>query len=142
MAKIKIEDYSGQRNPMASVDNRQHEVSIKSGGLVPYKVCLVEVCSFTFIFHSVVQAELCLEYYSRKTRPSTRLTVGGGNGNCADHWELQRWFEQLPLYLLEEPKRLKVMAALERAVMEYRKHPSANTGTAKPDLFGRSFPQD
>ena len=34
----------------------------------------------------------------------------------ADHWEIQRWFEQLPMYLLEELKRVKVVKALERAL--------------------------
>jgi hypothetical protein len=41
-----------------------------------------------------------------------RLSVPGD----MDHWEAERWFERLPMYLLEEPKRLKVIKALERAL--------------------------
>jgi hypothetical protein len=33
-----------------------------------------------------------------------------------DHWEAQRWFEQLPMYLLEDAKRKKVVAALQKAL--------------------------
>jgi hypothetical protein len=32
------------------------------------------------------------------------------------HWEAQRWFERLPMYLLEEPKRRKVVLALRQAL--------------------------
>ena len=39
------------------------------------------------------------------------MSIGGG-----DHWEYQRWFELLPMYLLEEPKRRKVVAALSEAL--------------------------
>jgi len=31
-------------------------------------------------------------------------------------WEVERWFERLPLYLLEEPKRKKVLQALTHAL--------------------------
>jgi hypothetical protein len=31
-------------------------------------------------------------------------------------WEVERWFERLPMYLLENPKRLKVVDALGKAL--------------------------
>jgi hypothetical protein len=31
-------------------------------------------------------------------------------------WEIERWFERLPMYLLEEPKRRKVVKALTKAL--------------------------
>ncbi|HLJ46713.1 MAG TPA: hypothetical protein VKU01_11930 [Bryobacteraceae bacterium] len=76
----------------------------------------VRVCSFTFDFQSLDQLEACLVYYRQKIRPSSiipseRFTDYGG-----DSGEAQRWYERLPMYLLEEPKRKKVVAALERAV--------------------------
>ncbi len=102
--------------------------------LVPWKVCLVNVCGFTFTFHSLNQLRLCLDYYSREHHPSSRLqvydqTLGG------DHHETQRWFEKLPQYLLEKPKRQKVVAALQEALEEFSKVPGAETGTAMKPLY-------
>ena len=31
-------------------------------------------------------------------------------------WEVERWFERLPMYLLEEPKRQKVLKALHKTL--------------------------
>lgn len=58
---------------------------------------------------------MCLEYYSEKIHPSSRRsdTLGG------DHWEFQRWFERLPMYLSEAPKRQKVVKALAKALEEF-----------------------
>jgi hypothetical protein len=77
----------------------------------PKNVLMVHVASFTFHFLSVPQIQDCLAYYSRNIHPSSRISVGS-----ADHWEVQRWFELLPMYLLEEPKRVKVVKALEQAL--------------------------
>ena len=116
------------------IDNEQFVRYKHTGGLTPYKVCVVDVYGFQFIFHSTVQVELCLDYYSRKIHPSSRLPVykeylGG------DHWETQRWFEKLPLFLLEKIKRQKVIATLARALDEYRRHPGTITGTQKPNIW-------
>jgi hypothetical protein len=81
---------------------------------VPRNIYFVSVCSFTFEFQSLDQLRLCLEFYSRKIHPSTRLDIG-----AADHWECERWFERLPLYLREEPKRLQVVSALQRALDDF-----------------------
>jgi len=72
---------------------------------------MVRVASFTFHFFSIAQIRDCLAYYSQRVHQSSRVSVG-----AADHWEVQRWFERLPMYLLEERKRVKVVKALERAM--------------------------
>jgi hypothetical protein len=116
MAKIwkEVFDASRHSNKMWVVDS----VPYPKATFVPRWVFFVRVCSFTFEFHSLKQIEACLEYYSQKIHPSSRLPVytesyGG------DHWETQRWFEQLPMYLLEEPKRQKVMKALASALEQF-----------------------
>lgn len=136
VATILIEDFDALKhpNPMIWVDNAQSERSAHVGNLVPYKVCIVRVCGFRFIFHSLMQLELCLEYYRLEHRPSTRLPVHTG-AYGGDHWETQRWFERLPQRLLQKSKRPIVVAALERAVAELGQHRSAHTSTVKPELF-------
>jgi len=136
MAKITITDYVENEYPnhMRWIDNEQQERYARSGGLAPYKVCLVDVCGFRFIFHSVMQIELCLDYYSRQPQPTSRLPVHTQNLG-GDHWETQRWFEKLPMFLLEKSKRPRVLAALERALAEYSTAPGAITSTAKPEVW-------
>ena len=88
--------------------------------LASREVWYVRVCSFTFEFQTIEQLEACLAYYQQKIRPSSRIPrerlpdYGGDSGEC------QRWFERLPMYLLEEPKRKKVVAALEKALKEWQ----------------------
>ena len=79
-----------------------------------HKVVFVRVCDFDFELHDRVQLDACVRYYSRKIRPSGRLPVYTENLG-GDHTETQRWFDRLPLYLREEPKRLKVLKALSHA---------------------------
>jgi hypothetical protein len=82
----------------------------------PYTTWYVRVCSFTFVFTNIQQLEACLEFFSQKTRPSSRIPYrnlkpyldAGLRG-----WEVQRWFDRLPMYLLEESKRQKVIKALQ-----------------------------
>src|SRR5262245_33978029 len=130
MARITIEDFDPKLhgNPMWYIDDAQRERHLRAPTIVDHKVCLVRVCGFTFIFHSLTQLRLCLEYYSLEHQPSSRLPVydqdlGG------DHWETQRWFEKLPQFLLEKPKRSKVITALKKALEQYSKVPQAATGT-------------
>jgi len=136
MANIRLEEFDALRHPHPMyVDHAQSDRKSRTGTLVPYKVCLVDVCGFEFIFHSVMEIELCLEYYRRPHHPSSRLPVETGNYG-GDHGETQRWFEKLPNYLLEKSKRPKVVSALERALARYRQQEGADTGTAKPSLYG------
>jgi len=111
MAKIWKEelDWSRHSNQMdAPVDYPP-----KFGGLRRW-VYFVRVCSFTFEFHSIEQIKASHDYYSQKVHPSSRMDIG-----AADSWEMQRWFERLPMYLLEEPKRQRVVKALTSALKEF-----------------------
>jgi hypothetical protein len=130
MARITIEDFDAMRhgNLMWYIDDAQRERYQRAPMIVPYRVCLVSGCGFRFIFHSLPQLRLYLEYYSLEHQPSSRLPVGG------DHWESQRWFDKLPQFLLEKPKRLKVVAALRKALERYSEMPEAETGTLKKPL--------
>lgn len=98
--------------------------------LIPDWIYHVEVCGFTFRFRSLAEIEEYLDYYRQKIHPSSadgadrpgRLYERDSNGNRVwsfhpgDHWERQSHFDELPLYLREEPKRRKVVKALERAL--------------------------
>jgi len=80
--------------------------------LIANEMVFVDVASFTFRFVSLRQLNDYLAYYGKKIHPSSRL---GGPGLSVDVWETLRWNETLPMYLLEEPKRQKVVKALTKA---------------------------
>jgi len=92
-----------------------HDVSPNSQ-LVPVYTYFVQVCGFTFRFGSVAQITPVIEYYQQIIRPSTRRDT---THNAFERDVAQRWFERLPGYLREEPKRQKVVKALERARDEF-----------------------
>jgi hypothetical protein len=101
------------REPIKSEDGKQN--------LIPRSVIVVEVVSFTFRFADVSQLQKCIAYYKTKTRPTSRIPAKelaaelGEDWRELRGWEVERWFERLPMYLLEEPKRQKVLKALEKA---------------------------
>jgi hypothetical protein len=82
-------------------------------------VWYVRVCSFTFEFTHPDQVDTCLEYYSQKIRPTSRIPASDLHLYGGDSGEVQRWFDRLPMYLLEEPKRQKVVQALTQAKLEW-----------------------
>jgi len=94
-----------------------HDVS-PDEKLLPAYTYFVSVCGFTFRFGSVAQITPVLDYYSRKVRPSSRLP--DSEWLRAEHDVAQRWFERLPAYLLEEPKRVLVVRALQEALQEFK----------------------
>jgi hypothetical protein len=110
MARIWVEQYTGSGVP---IDYWGHSPTPRAEdrNLVPRNMLMVAVASFTFRFVSVEQIRDCLSYYEQKTHPSSRIAARGG-----DHWEFQRWFERLPMYLLEDAKRTKVVKALRKAL--------------------------
>ena len=112
MAKVWKEQYDPQKHAdrMSGVPAESRPQS----SLIRRWVYFVRVCSFTFEFHSIEQVKLCAEYYSQKIHPSSRRDIGG-----ADHWEMMRWYEMLPMYLLEEPKRIRVVKALKAAIEQF-----------------------
>ena len=93
-------------------------------GSHPEQTYFVRVCSFTFRFTNLKQLQLCRAYYQQKVRPSSRLPYSairefietGQRGR-----EVQRWFDRLPMHLLENGKRERVCSALERAHREWSK---------------------
>jgi hypothetical protein len=96
---------------------------IPSRGPVPqsletHRVYFVRVCSFTFEFHSIQQIRECLAFFSRKVRPSSRASLAG---LCPgfEHWEAQRWFDRLPMRLLEERRRVPIAQALSQALERF-----------------------
>ncbi|SRR6266446_797471 len=126
MARIWKEPYdrAKHRNRMRGVEGvaRDH---YRAPTIVDADVYFVRVCSFTFEFHSIAQIEMTLAYYARKIQPSSRADI---SNLCPgfEHWEAQRWFEQLPLYLREEPKRLKVVAGLQEAIKTFKPNATPN----------------
>lgn len=86
--------------------------------LVKRWVYFVTVCSFTFQFQSVAQIEECLAFFTEKLHPSSLRP-----GVTLEHY-WQRWYERLPHWLFEEPKRIQVVKALQAALTEFAgKHP-------------------
>src|ERR1700722_13789291 len=104
ISKISVEGHGGQAN------------------LIPRHVIVVRVASFAFRFKGVGGLRECIRYYEKKTRPSSRIAARtlaaelGEDWREQRGWEVERWFERLPMYLLEEPKRQKVLKALKEAL--------------------------
>ena len=95
---------------------------LPSPNLASCEVILVRVASFTFRFTTTKQLRECIDYYERKTHPSSRIPAKviaadiGPDWRELRSWEVERWFERLPMYLLEEPKRQKVLKALHKTL--------------------------
>jgi hypothetical protein len=91
-------------------------------GLAPQHIIVVRVASFAFSFETVERLRECIQYYEKKTHPSSRIAAKtlaadlGEDWRGLRGWDVERWFERLPMYLLEEPKRQKVLKALSKAL--------------------------
>jgi hypothetical protein len=94
-----------------------------TANLAPREIVLVRVASFTFRFTTTKQLRECIEYYEQKTHPSSRIPAKviaadlGPDWRELRGWDVERWFERLPMYLLEEPKREKVLKALHKTLL-------------------------
>jgi hypothetical protein len=90
--------------------------------LLPQRDILVRVASFTFRFVDIEHLRECLAYFQQKIHPSSRVSAKrlaadiGEDWRTQRSWEIERWFERLPMYLLEEPKRQKIVKALGEAL--------------------------
>ena len=71
------------------------------------RMYFVAVSGFTFQFVSLEQLRECLKWFRQKIHPSTRLP----DIHLEHYW--QRWHERLPKGLNKEPKRQKIITALE-----------------------------
>ena len=113
MAKIWSEIFDPRKhgNPMSPIPGIPERDRLQSASLQTHRMFFVRVCSFTFSFQSLEQLQACFDYYDRKIQPSSRMSTNG-----ADTWECLRWFERLPLFLREEPKRQRVVKALREAL--------------------------
>jgi hypothetical protein len=75
----------------------------------------VEVCRFTFAFFSLDMIRRYRDFYAAEVLPSSRLSGPlWSPAGCN-----QRWFERLPLRLRKEPRRRRVVRALDRALAEF-----------------------
>lgn len=81
-----------------------------------YKLC-VEVCGFTFVFHSRDQLIETRDWFQAKVHKSTRLP--DGPWLRAEHDVAQRWYERLPAHIKKGSKRAKVVKALNIAINKY-----------------------
>lgn len=103
MARIWIEPYNAQSGPPIEyrrcTDSDAHH---RAPTLVSLNVLSVDVASFTFRIFCEQQVRDCLAYYEKQTHPSSRLSIGSA--------------ERLPMFLLEQPKHLKVVKALRKAL--------------------------
>jgi hypothetical protein len=112
----------GNASATLSIVARIWKEKLGTANLAPREVVLVRVASFTFRFTTTKQLRDCIEYYERKTHPSSRISAKaiaadiGPDWRELRSWEVERWFERLPMYLLEEPKRQKVLKALHKTL--------------------------
>jgi len=90
--------------------------------LLPRHAIVVRVASFAFRFDTLEQLRKALRYYQQKTHPSSRIPAKQLKADLGEDWrklrgwDVERWFERLPMYLLEKPKRDKVVKALSKAL--------------------------
>ncbi len=84
-------------------------------------VYFIHVCSFTFHFQSLRQIEEYLGYFSQKIHPSSMVP----NVNLEHYW--QNWQQRFPYWLFEEPKRKRVVQALQRASNSFEKQAKASS---------------
>jgi hypothetical protein len=124
VARIWKEPHRAEGMNWARYETREkrREQAAKSPGLIPLQDVMVRVASFTFRFVSVEHLRDCLAYFQQKTHPTSRIAAKklasqlGEDWRSQRSWEVERWFERLPMYLLEEPKREKVVQALAKAL--------------------------
>lgn len=83
--------------------------------LLEHRVYFVNVCSFTFQFHSLQQVKQCLDYFQIKIHPGSR------EPNVDYEHYLHPWYQRVPQRLFEEARREKVVRALERALSDFMK---------------------
>jgi hypothetical protein len=92
--------------------------------IIPEWVYCVHVCGFTFRFWSIKQIQACLDFYSRKLHPSSRILVSEEMlYHIPNRSMLQRWYDRLPSYLREESKRQQVVKALKKSLKQFGNDP-------------------
>jgi hypothetical protein len=129
MSRIWYENYLPHGAPVKDVNS-------PIGRVLARKIYFVEVCSFKFEFYSIEQMKETLAYFEQKTHPSSRLPDeewinAEARKDPKNHRRkidaflqserdvLQRWYERLPMWLYEEPKRQKVVKVLKQAIDKF-----------------------
>jgi len=126
MAKIWSEKYDPKRHrdkmrDASRIPGVPTEQYWRAPTLQRYLVYFVRVCGFTFEFHSIEQLEVCLEFFSQKVRPSSMIRFSESDRRIHWlHWVCQRWFERLPMKLLEERRRVRIVPALKKALAQFK----------------------
>lgn len=82
--------------------------------LLRSKVLLVDVCRFTFQFHSPEQLDEAIRFFSRRIHPSRRRP-----GVTLEHY-WHPWSQRLPRGLVAQSKRVRVLTALRTAKLRTR----------------------
>ncbi|WP_161630639.1 hypothetical protein [Pseudoduganella violaceinigra] len=72
-------------------------------------VLLIEVCQFTFQFHSLEQLNEAIDFFSKTVHPSSRIS-----GVELEHY-WQPWSQRLPKGMTSRSRRVRVLAALRKA---------------------------
>jgi hypothetical protein len=119
MARLWHEPYTEEKARQLGIHD--YEGALVLGALGARWIYYVEVCKFTFAFFSVKMIQEYLDYYPHKLLPSSRgyhppFSLGAPPAVNSDG---QTRFERLPLRLRKEPKRQKVVKALQRALIEF-----------------------
>lgn len=111
MAKIwtELSDPDRHVNYMDNWSVGGRSVQSPRDNLLRCRVLLVEVCSFTFQFHSRQQLEDALQFFSRSVHPTSRLP-----GITSEHY-WHPWCHRLPKGFTAKSKRLRILAALQQA---------------------------
>ena len=112
MARIWKEANDGRRYG----DTPREPVPRPARNLVKQEFVCVKVCSFTFRFVTKDEIVEYISLFEKKTHPSSRVPASALPDCNFRHWHSQRWYERLPLFLQEEPKREKVLKALREAL--------------------------
>ena len=127
MAQIWTETYDPKRHSdkmhdFTHLPGVPREQYWRAPTLQRYPVYFVRVCGFTFEFHSIRQLEVCLEFFSRRVRPSSMIRFSEADRKIRWlHWVCQRWSERLPMQLLEERRRVRIVPALRQALTKFRR---------------------
>ena len=116
MARLWTEplDLARHRDLMSTNHIGGIECTIPLDRLIEQKVYFIEAAGFTFQFTSLAQIQEALEFFEKRIHPSSRQA----DIVLEHYW--QRWYERLPQWLFKEPRRLKVVAAMTRALTEFR----------------------
>lgn len=115
MARFWSEAFDPQRHPrdhmrFVGAGNLSGWIDPPRDRLIEKRVYFVAVCGFVFEFASLARVSEVLRFYEQRIHPSSRSEPTP----YERYW--QSWQERLPLWLREEPKRLRVVKALNQAV--------------------------